>query len=92
MGSMKRVALVAALVLACGSENDWPDVEGLYRIGSDPVCEQAAAEWSDEDGHHCSWERVKVDGQPRCWAIVDFAQEGGVWTVARTWTTSASCD
>jgi hypothetical protein len=93
---MRRIVMLAALALACGEDvNDWPDVETLYRLdAAGPVCVGPVGEWSDEDAHHCSWERVKVGGEPRCWAVVDFHQAtpGSPWTVANTWTTRASCD
>lgn len=96
------LAVAAALTLAaCSPEDDvpdWPRVELLYAAGADVTCDGTSHQGGTPEGgpftsYECAWEKVLVEGEPACWALVEFerASEGAPWGVTALRRSSATC-
>lgn len=79
-----------ALVTGCGAEDlgnldpSWPALEGMYGVESGAVVCSGAVDVQVLDGGNritCVWNRVVVDGKPRCTATVTYERDdaGSPW-------------
>lgn len=98
---MPRSALALAAVLAlsaCADEDpaSYPPVEANYTITDAGVeCRGTVDEDWSPTRHACTWERVTVEGEPTCTAILVFRREdeGSPWSLSAAFTTDVDrCD
>ena len=93
---MKRIGLALALAVAgCAGDEEglaFPPVESRYTIGESVECRGTVDEYGDATRHVCTWERVTVDGQPVCAAVLVFerADAASPWALVGTFRSHAT--